>query len=226
MTQVPVTKFYFSLLQQTGKKRRLFPVLKLPKICSFFSVTMHVWHGSLLFDQYISHGLNMLLTIIWQACSFIATRVGVIVETSSTESNSRVACVAVFFLVANDTDSCLGLPLLDTNHIESFFVTEGLERSLRANQRLPHITTQRRAPVAIVCDNRVQGIGVLVHDNGSVLLAHFHHETDLGEGKIPISRQLGLIVVKSRLPSWKIERGFVVPKCWVVVKGWLRKMNE
>ena len=119
MTQVPVTKFYFSLLQQTGKKRRLFPVLKLPKICSFFSVTMHVWHGSLLFDQYISHGLNMLLTIIWQACSFIATRVGVIVETSSTESNSRVACVAFVFLVANDTDSCFGLLMVDTNHIES-----------------------------------------------------------------------------------------------------------
>ena len=213
MTQVPVTKFYFSLLQQTGNKRRLFPVLKLPKICSFFSVTMHAWHGSLLFDQYISHGLNMLLTIIWQACSFIATRVGVIVETSSTESNSRVACVAFVFLVANDTDSCFGLQRVDTNHIEPFFVTEGLERSLRANQRLPHITTQRRAPVAIVCDERVQGIGMLVHDNGSVLLAHFHHETDLGEGKIPISRQLGLIVVKSRLPSWKIELGFVVPKC-------------
>ena len=156
----------------------------------------------------------MLLTIIWQTCSFIATRVGVIVETSSTESNSRVACVAFVLLVANDTDSCFGLLRVDTtNHIESFFVTEGLERSLRANQRLPHITTQRRVPVVIVCDNRVQGIGVLVHDNGSVLLVHFHHETDLGEGKIPISRQLGLIVVKSRLPSWKIERGIVVPKC-------------
>ena len=155
----------------------------------------------------------MLVTIIWQVCSFIATRVGVIVETSSTESNSRVACVAVFFLVANDTDSCLGLQLVDTNHIESFFVTEGLERSLRANQRLPHITTQRRAPVAIVCDERVQGIGVLVHDNRSVLLAHFHHETDLGEGKIPISRQLGLFMVKSRLSSRKIELVFVGPKC-------------
>ena len=69
----------------------------------------------------------MLVTIIWQACSFIATRVGVIVETSSTESNSRVACVAVFFLVANDTDSCFGTLMVDTNHIESFFVTEGLE---------------------------------------------------------------------------------------------------
>jgi len=116
------------------------------------------------------------------------------------------------FLVANDTDSCFALLMVDTNHIESFFVTEGLERSFRANQRLPHITTQRRVPVAIVCDERVQGIGVLFHDNGSVLLAHFHHETDLGEGKIPISRQLGLIMVKSRLPSWKIELGFVVPK--------------
>ena len=97
-------------------------------------------------------------------------------------------------------------------YIEPFFVTGGLERSLRANQRLPHIRTQRRVPVAIVCDERVQGIGVLVHDKGSDLLAHFHHETDLGEGKIPISRQLGLIMVKSRLPSWKIELGFVVPK--------------
>ena len=154
----------------------------------------------------------MLVTIIWPGCSVIATRVGVIVETSSTESNSRVACVAFVLLVANDTDSCFGLMRVVTNHIESFFVTEGLERSLRANQRLPHITTQRRAPVAIVCDERVQGIGVLVHDKGSDLLAHFHHETDLGEGKIPISRQLGLFMVQSRPPSWKIELVFVGPK--------------
>ena len=51
MTQVPVTKFYFSLLQQTRNKRRLefLPVLKLPKICSFFSVTMHAWHGFLFY---------------------------------------------------------------------------------------------------------------------------------------------------------------------------------
>ena len=168
----------------------------------------------------------MLVTIIWRVCSFIATRVGVIVKTSSTESNSRVAWVAFVFLVANDTDSCFGPPLVDTNHIESFFVTEGLERSLRANQRLPLITTERCTPVAIVCDERVQGIGMLVQDKGFDLSSHFHHETDLGEGKIPIGRQLGLFMVQSRPPSWKIELVFVGPKFWVVVKGWLQKMNE
>ena len=167
-----------------------------------------------------------MLVTLSRVCSFIATRVGVIMETSSTESNSRVAWLAFVFLVANDTDSCFGQLRVVTNHIEPFFVTRGLERSFRANQRLPHITTQKRVPVAIVCDKRVQGIGVLVHDNRSVLLAHFHHETDLREGKIPVSRQLGLIMVKSRLPSWKIELGFIVPKFWVVVKSWLRKMNE
>ena len=102
--------------------------------------------------------------------------------------------------------------MVDTKHIEPFFVTEGLERSLRANQRLPHITTKRRAPVAIICDERVQGIGVLVHHKGSDLSAHFHHKTDLGEGKIPVGRQLGFFMVKSRLPSWKIELVFVGPK--------------
>ena len=168
----------------------------------------------------------MFVTIIWRVCSFIATRVGVIVKTSSTKSNSRVAWVAFVLLVANDTDSCFGTLMVDTNHIESFSVTEGLERCLRANQRLPHITTERCTPVAIICDERVQGIGVLVHDKGSDLLAHFHHETDLGEGKIPIGRQFGLFMVKSRLPSWKIELVFVGPKFWVVVKGWLQKMNE
>ena len=82
---------------------------------------------SLLFDQYISHGLNMLVTIIWRVCSFIATRVGVIVKTSSTESNSRVACGTVVLVVAYDTDSCFGLLIAPTNYIEPFFVTEGLE---------------------------------------------------------------------------------------------------
>ena len=154
----------------------------------------------------------MLVTIIWRVCSLIATRVGVIVETSSTESNSRVACFAVFFLVANDTDSCFGPPLVDTNHIESFFVTGGLERCFRANQRLPHFTTERCTPVAIVCDERVQGIGILLQDKGFDLSSHFHHETDLGEGKIPIGRQLGLFMVQSRPPSWKIELFFVGPK--------------
>ena len=83
----------------------------------------------------------MLVTIIWRACSFIATRVGVIVKTSSAESNSRVACGTVVLVVAYDTDSCFGLLIAPTNYIEPFFVTEGLERSLRANQRLPLITT-------------------------------------------------------------------------------------
>ena len=53
---------------------------------------------------------------------------------------------------------------------------------------------------------------MLVHDKGSDLLAHFHRETDLGEGKISTGRQLGLFMVKSRPPSWKIELVFVVPK--------------
>ena len=53
---------------------------------------------------------------------------------------------------------------------------------------------------------------MLVHDKGSDLSAHFHHKTDLGEGKIPIGRQLGLFMVKSRPPSWKIELVFVGPK--------------
>ena len=55
-----------------------------------------------------------------------------------------------------------------------------------------------------VSDQRVQGAGLFPVDKELDLLTDLHTETDLGEGCVPVGRQLGLLSVKSSLASWKI----------------------
>ena len=50
------------------------------------------------------------------------------------------------------------------------------------------------------------------------LLTDLHTETDLGEGCVPVGRQLGLLAVKPTFASWKIVTIFVAPKPGIVVK--------
>ena len=70
-----------------------------------------------------------------------------------------------------------------------------------------------------VSDQRVQGLGFLVDDNKLDVLVDLHTEADLGEGCVPVGRQLGLVCVKPSLPSLRIENVFVSPTLGIVVKG-------
>jgi len=60
---------------------------------------------------------------------------------------------------------------------------------------------------------------VLVDHNGPDLRTNLHCEADLGEGCVPVGRQLGLLRVKPSLPSCKVEVDLVAPEFGIVVKG-------
>ena len=70
-----------------------------------------------------------------------------------------------------------------------------------------------------VSDQRVEGNGLLGDDNEFDLLADLHTEADFGEGCVPVGRQLGLVIVKQSLPSWKVEVDLVTPEFRVEVKS-------
>ena len=74
--------------------------------------------------------------------SFVATRVGVTVDASSAKPNPGVTVAAVVLVVSKDTNPCFRPGLVDTNYVESFLVTVGLQRGPRANELLPRVTAQ------------------------------------------------------------------------------------
>ena len=160
----------------------------------------------------------MLLAIIWRFFSLVSTWVGFVRPSTSAKSNSRVARGAIVFVVTNDTDSCFGKNKFTRNSIEPFLVTVFLQGRIRTNQRLPRVTTQWGVAVLPISDQRVQGVRLLVDDNKFDLLANLHTEADLGEGRVPVGGQLGLLCVKPSLPSVKVESFFVAPKGCIVVK--------
>ena len=69
-----------------------------------------------LLNQDVSHSFDVL----------VATRVGVIVVSSSAKADTGVTVAAVIFVVSNYTNSCFGVVAIDTNCVESFLVTVGL----------------------------------------------------------------------------------------------------
>ena len=66
--------------------------------------------------------------------TFIATRIIVVMQSSSTKPDSRVTSIAVVFIVTKDTDSCFGPASLVTHGVEPFPVTIKLQGALRTNQ--------------------------------------------------------------------------------------------
>ena len=64
---------------------------------------------------------------------------------------------------------------------------------------------------------------MLVDENVVDLLADLHTKTDLGERCLPVGWQLGLVMVKPSLASWKVKVDFVAPEVGIVTKGCLLK---
>ena len=160
----------------------------------------------------------MLFAIIWRVFSLVSTWALFFRISTSAKSNSRVTRAAIVFFVTNDTDSCFGTAFMTTKSIKSFLVTVELQGGLRTNQRLPCVTTQWGAAVLPISYQSVQGVRLLVDDNKLDLMADLHTEADLGEGCVPVGGKFGLLWVKPGLPSVKVERFFVSPKGWIVVK--------
>ena len=57
-----------------------------------------------------------------------------------------------------------------------------------------------------------------VDDNEPDLMTDPHTEADLGEGCVPVGRQLRLLLVKSSLPSRKVVRISVIPKIRIIME--------
>ena len=84
----------------------------------------------------------MLFAIISSMSSLVTTRVGVIVLPSSAKTDTGVTVAAVVLVVSKDTNPCFRPGLVDTNYVESFLVTVGLQRGPRPNELLPRVTAQ------------------------------------------------------------------------------------
>ena len=90
----------------------------------------------------VSHGLDLLISVISSMCSLVSTRVCVILVSSSAKSDSRITGRAVILIIANKTDSCFGDVDTVAHNVKPFLVTVRLQGSLLSNQRLPRVTTQ------------------------------------------------------------------------------------
>ena len=185
----------------------------------------NVRERSTLLNQDVPHGFDLFVSIIWACCCCISTRVGVIGIPSSTKPDSGVTACTILLFVSKNTNSRFWMAFT-TGDVEAFLITVGLQGSLWTNQRLPRITTQWRSAVFSVSDQRVQGDGLFLDDKELDLLTDLHTEADLGEGCVPVGRQLGLLIVKPSLASWKVVGIFFAPKPSIVVEGFLKVKQE
>ena len=141
-----------------------------------------------LLNQDVFHCFDVLVTIISTMTSFVTTRVGDIVRPSGAKIDTGVTVAAVVLVVSKDTNLCFRPGLVDTNYVESFLVTVGLQRGPRANELLPRVTAQWSSSVFAICDQWIQGSGLMVDDNRLELLTDLHSKTDLVKRCVPISR--------------------------------------
>ena len=172
-------------------------------------------------NQNVTHGFDVFISIIRFTSSLVSTRVIVIKLPSCTKANPGVAGVAIILVVSSDADSRFGVMRLATHNIKSFLVTVRLQGGLWANECLPRVTTQRGVSVFSVSDQWVKRAGLRIDYNESDLFTDLHTETDLWEGCVPVSRQLGLLWVESSLSSNSVVFSFVAPVTRIKVKGTL-----
>ena len=92
--------------------------------------------------QDVTHGFDVLVSIIWRVRCLISTRVRIIRYTSCAKTNSGVTGTTVILLVSHDADSCFGMTRAASHCIESFLTAVGLQGGPGTNQPLPRVTPQ------------------------------------------------------------------------------------
>ena len=93
---------------------------------------LKIWEvglGFLSLYQDVTHGFDVLGSIIWQERCLISTRVRIIKYTSCAKTNSGVTGTTVILLVSRDADSCFGMTRIVSPCIESFLIAVGLQGS-------------------------------------------------------------------------------------------------
>jgi len=125
----------------------------------------------------------------------------------------------MIFVVSKDADSWFAVGSTISWSIKPFRVAVILQVCLRANQRLPFVTTQWRGTILSISDQWVQRVSGLDDDGKLDWLANLHTETDFGEGSVPVRWQFGLLWIEPSLPSSKVVFNFVSPVSRIVPKG-------
>ena len=177
----------------------------------------------LLLHQDVTHGLGVSFSIVRIGSGNVSTSARVIRSPSSTKPDSWVTRTAVILLVISNADSYFRMCSTSTHSIGPFPVTVVLQRGLRTNDRLPRVTARWGVAVLPVSDQWVQRVGLPVVDSEVDLLTDLHNKTDLGEGCVPVGRQLSLLCFKPSLPSRKIVFILIAPVTRAVVKSVLKK---
>ena len=93
---------------------------------------LKIWEvglGFLSLYQDVTHGFDVLVSIIWRVRCLISTRVRIIRYTSCAKTNSGVTGTTVILLVSRDADSCFGMTRAVSHCIESFLIAVGLQGS-------------------------------------------------------------------------------------------------
>ena len=182
---------------------------------------------SVLLNQDISKGFDALSTIIsFQSC--IATRIDLIWPwyPLHTKPDSGINGAAIVLVVSKDTDSypdlisCTVAP--PARSVKTLSVTVELQRSLRPNQRLPVITTQRGCAIYSISNERVERTGLFVDGYKVYLITNSHTQTNFREICFPIRRQFGFLCVKSGLTTSEIVFILAGPKMRLVFERSLK----
>ena len=78
---------------------------------------------SLLLNQDVAHGFDVLVSVVGGICGLISTRVCVVMISSSTKSDSGVTQDTIVHFIACDTHACLGMWFIAADSIKPFLVT-------------------------------------------------------------------------------------------------------
>ena len=164
----------------------------------------------------------MFVSVIWTGYCLVSTRVRIHRVPSPTKAYSRFRTRAVILLVTRNAYSDPGICFVVWYRVKTLLVTVSLQGGLCPNKLLPRVATLYDGAVHAVSDQREKRVSFLVQDNEVYIMAELHTKADLGEGCAPIGWQLGLLMVKTSLPSVKVKCTFVAPKLRIVVEGLLK----
>ena len=80
-------------------------------------------YGYVSLNKNVSHGFNMLVTIIWGDDCLVTARVRWIMVTGRAKPDSRITSTAIGLVVTNDANPCFCVALTVANYIEPFLST-------------------------------------------------------------------------------------------------------
>ena len=92
--------------------------------------------------QNVTHGFDVLVSVISSIISRVSTRVGVVVYASSSKTDSGIRSKAVILIISKNTDPGYGGITIVTHSVEPFFVTVCLQGCRRTEKRFPRVSTQ------------------------------------------------------------------------------------